>query len=216
MSTCRPLLTLAAVALTALTAGPVAARPPLVKVQAWEVGTYTSNTGETKDAFVLRVAAVLDEWSRTEHTEACGPIAQYPDGRYVVALTTEKAQTMCIQSTAPPAGAVLTGDTIHNHPEPTSRSGMVRLGADDAVALRAAKDDMWRCARRRSGCWVNVKPYEFSGADYNGGAGYLVVAGRLLYQHGWRTSAVVDPDIQATLAATKATHNAPAIAEVGH
>lgn len=212
----RIMRNLSGLLLAALLTAPAIAHPPLITVQEWLVGTYTSAPGETKAAFLLRVAGVLDEWSRTEHTEACGPIAQYPDGRYVVALTTQRSQIMCVHSITPPDGATLTGDSIHDHPGATSKSGGVLLNSDDAVAARAAGDwAKWRCARTRH-CWADVWPDRFSDDDYNGGTGYLVASGRLLYQHGRGTSVVVEADIQAALAAVRAAGTAPAVAEVSH
>lgn len=166
--------------------------PEVFKVQAWEVGTYTSTPGESHDAFVRRVAQALKAWTDETGTEACGPIEQAKDGTYSVQLTTEKAQTVCLQSTAPVAGMAYTGDNIHSHPSAKNGGYTVRLTGQDLVALEALGrgklvDDLRRFHIRT----LHAEPDTFSDDDYASGPGYLVVKGRLLYQHGKGTAAVV-------------------------
>lgn len=157
--------------------------------QAWVVGTYASNPGESKQAFVQRVGAVLLDWSNQTGTEACGNIAQRNDGGYVVTLTTEKSHINCLFSVAVPDGARLIGETIHNHPG--TGVGEVKLDANDSTLAAALSDwDVQQCARRKA-CWVKTEPADFSGPDYDAGAGYLVTQGTLRYQHGRGTSELI-------------------------
>lgn len=166
--------------------------PEVFKVQAWEVGTFTSAPGESHDAFVLRVAEALKTWTDDTGTEACGPIVQAKDGTYSVQLTTEKAQTVCLRSTVMPDGMTYTGDSIHSHPAMKDGGHQVRLTTHDFDVLEAMGrvklvDDMRRMHIRT----VEAEPDTFSADDYAAGPGYLVVKGQLLYQHGEGTAQVV-------------------------
>jgi len=163
--------------------------PEVFKVHAWEVGTYTSTPGESHDVFVLRVAEALKTWTDETGTEACGPIEQAKDGTFSVQLTTEKAQTVCLRSTAPVAGMTYTGDSIHSHPAAKNGGYTVRLKGQDLEALEALGqvklvDDLRRFHIRT----LPAEPDTFSDDDYAGGPGYLVVKGQLLYQHGKGTA----------------------------
>jgi hypothetical protein len=162
--------------------------PETFQVQAWVVGTYTSHAGESRDAFVLRVAEALKAWTDETGTEACGPIAKEKDGTYYVQLTTEKAQTVCLRSTVMPAGMTYTGDNIHSHPWKDGRS-QVKLTSHDLAVLEALGEVQLVDEMRRMGIRVvHAEPSTFSPDDYAGGPGYLVVRGQLLYQHGEGTA----------------------------
>jgi hypothetical protein len=168
------------------------AEPKPQSVPAWLVGTYISHAGETKIEFIHDVAEALKNWAEDTRTEACGPIAVKPDGSYIVVLTTQKSQIMCVISVVAPDGAKLTGDSIHDHPTFLDKSG-VRLTDDDHNALEAVGDTaMADCSAHHRTCWVNAEPADFSNDDYAGGHGYLVSMGRLLYQNGKDTSTVVN------------------------
>lgn len=162
--------------------------PETFKVQAWEVGTFTSAPGESHDAFVLRVAEALKTWTDDTGTEACGPIAQEKDGTYYVQLTTEKAQTVCLRSTVMPDGMTYTGDSIHSHPFKPGRS-QVRLTSHDLAVLEALGQVALVDQMRRLGIrTAHAEPSTFSADDYAAGAGFLVVGSSLLYQHGEGTA----------------------------
>lgn len=160
------------------------------KTQAWLVGSYTSNPGESRDAFVLRVAGALKAWTDATGTEACGPIVRTATG-YAVTLTTEKSQVVCLISIQAPAGDTLTGDSIHSHPTDGGRR-KVRLTTQDMAALRAlGRGGFVDMLRRMDIRQVDAEPDTFSPDDYATGAGYLVVGSRLLYQHGQGTARLV-------------------------
>lgn len=155
------------------------AAPHAYTVTAWLQGDYHSEPGEDKLAFVARVAKELQAWTNETGWEACGPLAKMPDGSFVVQLTTNKAQTLCLRSTSAPAGATLIGESLHSHP--TAPNGIVKFTDMDRAAHKALHD--WKFADR-SVKSVIVEQDHFSPDDFNEGPGYLAVNGRLLYQHG--------------------------------
>lgn len=176
--------TILAILALALSANAVAA-PQAYTTQAWLQGTYTSEAGESKLDFVIRVAKELQKWTDLTSWEACGPIAKTADG-YVIQLTTNKAQTLCLRSTSVPEGSVAIGESIHSHP--TSETGYVTFNDMDRAAHKAVHD--WKFADR-SIKTVMVEQHHFSPDDFKEGAGYLVNQGQLLYQHGKGTEVVV-------------------------
>jgi hypothetical protein len=158
-------------------------------VQTWVLGTYTANAGETKDAFVLRVASVLKNWADTTGTEACGGLAKNADGALTITLITEKAQVVCVFSPTAPAGTTYVGESMHCHPPmPTNPDGVIALTDTDKTILYALGDHV---NGKRSAHWVKAEPAGFSEPDYKGGPGYLVSQDKLLYQHGENTSTVI-------------------------
>lgn len=158
--------------------------PQVYQTTAWVVGNYTSTPAESQDAFVLRVAEALAAWTDKTGTEACGPIVRTPTGAMQVTLTTEKSQVVCLISVQPPSGDTLTGNTIHSHPTDGGRH-KVRLTHNDINALQAlGRGDFVASLRGLDIREVDAEPDTFSPDDYAAGPGYLVVGGRLLYQHG--------------------------------
>lgn len=150
-------------------------------VPAWVVGTFTSEAGETKDVFLRRVGHALTDWADTTATEACGRIGKLPDGRLSVLITTQKAQTVCVISDTVAAGQTDTKETIHIHPGDGRTS--IQLTTYDRQTFRALHQ--FRYAEARV---LDAEPIGFSQDDYEGGPGYLIAGGRLLYQHGKDTS----------------------------
>jgi hypothetical protein len=190
----------------------VFAKEDVVTVQAYPVATYTSNPGESYQAFVLRVAENLRDWAAVNGQEACGPFAKYPDGRFVVELTTEKVQEACIIDTKAPEGATLVGDSIHDHPKGVS-GGDFKLTATDCAFFLAMGESQSAnaCREHRYGVYVKgERPYDFSDDDFRGGAGYLVTMEdqHLRYQHGEGTS--------KDLGAVPATSSTTDVASVNH
>lgn len=170
----------------------IQAHPQVIKLEAWVVGDYSSNPGESYDAFVLRVATALAQWTNDTGTEACGPIEQAKDGTYHVQLTTEKAQTACLQSIVAGPGMTYTGDNIHSHPAAKNGGYTVRLTGHDLAALEAlGRMKLVNELRRFNIRTLPVEPDTFSPDDYASGPGYLVVKGQLLHQHGKGTSQVI-------------------------
>lgn len=165
--------------------------PQAYHATAWIVGNYTATPGESKDAFVLRVAEALKHWTDSTGTEACGVIARDATGALQVVLTTEKSQVVCLIPTSAPGGGTLSGDSIHSHPTDGGRH-KVRLTTQDLAALREmGRGGFVDMLRRMDIRQVDAEPDTFSPDDYATGPGYLVVGSRLLYQHGQGTAAQV-------------------------
>lgn len=189
-----------------------AAAPQAYKVTAWVVGTYTSEVGADKGAFVLKVAEALKAWTDKTGTEACGPIVRTASGALQVTLTTEKSQVVCLISTQAPAGVTLTGDSIHSHPTDGGRR-KVRLTTRDLAALRAlGRSGFVSMLQNLDIRQVDAEPDTFSPDDYATGSGYLVVGSRLLYQHGVGTAALVT----ALPATDEALASAPSTSDGNH
>lgn len=182
--------TLLALTLTFSVALAAGAHEPMVTVQADEVGTYTSAPGESYEAFVVRVAKILNTWTQQNGKEACGEFSKAADGTYAIQLTTERAQVMCIFNLTPLPGTTLVGDSLHSHPTPTDRSGDYQMTDEDRAAFKAVGD--WEHAAK-SNRWVHGDGSlaDFSTDDYDSGPGFLVARGKLMYQHGRHTARVV-------------------------
>lgn len=139
------------------------------------VGEFTSQPGESKDAFVTRVAKPLLAWTVANEMEACGAIAE-KDGLYSIILTTQNSQLRC-DAIAVYRGWTFIQETLHSHVQKlritiTARTAALSKG-------RNMEGDLFRI---QDG---------YSPADYKAGAGYLVNNGQLLYQHGKGTQRVV-------------------------
>ena len=73
-----------------------------------------SSPGEAKEAFILRVANYLQDWTEKNKVEACGYIITQGDITAVI-LQTQKRRDECLSS-ASYKGWTLTGENIHSHP----------------------------------------------------------------------------------------------------
>jgi hypothetical protein len=179
----RSLFLLVSLALVSLSA---TARAPQT-LPAWIVGTYTSTEGETKAAFLHRVALVLADWAATTGTEACGPILTNGTGFYVQVIT-HKAQTECLISVADVGEWKQTGEGIHVHP--TFEGNTIRVTDQDRAVYKALGDSE---AASKSNRFMHAEGPGFSDNDYTGMPGYLVSAGHLFHQHGRGTSEDLGP-----------------------
>jgi hypothetical protein len=192
MRTIRHLLLTAGMLGMTLVTGALAHEAP-ISIQADEVGTYTSQPGESYVAFVTRVAQTLNAWSLQNHQEACGAFAKAANGTYQIQLTTEHSQLVCLITVEAPAGMALVGDSLHSHVASTDSSGEYRVTDADRAAFKAMGD--WTHAsksnRWEKGEGGNDKITNFSNDDYDSGPGYLVAEGQLLHQHGRGTSTVI-------------------------
>lgn len=137
-----------------------------------EVGAMTSNPGEGKDAFLVRVAQTMDVFTRTTEHEICGVIMVSDNNdAYRVRLTTNRSHIACTMVVFAEPGFSRLGPDIHSHPFNT---GDIRANARDIVYR---KD--FSCGQK-----MTIFDHRFSTVDFNHGAGYLVTRGQLLYQHG--------------------------------
>ncbi|WP_223572143.1 hypothetical protein [Xanthomonas citri] len=177
--------TLAVMALVA--GGPAWAQggsiPPTGMEASWKgvhLAEIVSEPGEGLDDFMLRVAPVLDRYTKESGHEVCGMVAQSADSeRFGVRLGTTKGAMTCSMSRANvPLGMHALKLSIHSHPHtrsvlPTS-ADVAFYGENPLVTGRMVK-------RGRS---ERVGGAYFSGGDYASGPGYLVAEGQLLYQEG--------------------------------
>lgn len=134
-----------------------------------------SEPGESLDAFALRVAPRLRNYTAAEGFEACGVIAADDAGRVGVVIGTSHGHTACANFPAKvPHGMVSTGQTIHSHAE----ARPYRANAMDLVVLgRGAR--LGRLYRSK-------EPEQFSGEDFQV-PGYLVGQRAVWHQQGKST-----------------------------
>lgn len=140
---------------------------------------FTSEEGETKDAFVYRVATFMNGWTHYNGVEACGFLLQRGES-YAVVVGTSDSQIHC-DNTFGKKDYENTGVTIHTHPTPRA-DGKIKLTDRSRKFLGGAYDGRNFFAIERK---------QFSKGDYAAGAGYLVTEGVLLYQEGVGTRKVV-------------------------
>lgn len=133
--------------------------------------SFQSEAGESLDAFALRIADPMSEWSSKTGAEACGAITRKGDAYHVI-VTTQGSQVQC-DSQLVRKGWEYTGQTIHTHAMP---------GADGALTVTPVT------AQVSSGhlhAGERIKPvYGPSGGDYETGPGYVVLGDVVVHQAG--------------------------------
>ena len=139
--------------------------------------TTLSEPGESKDAFVMRLAQWFRNFTVTSGYEACGTLASASDGRFGIVITTSHSQVGCAVAKLVPDGFVATDETVHSHPV---QRRLTASGNDRAFA-QAASNSSRRVARQFR---VSGNPERFSRADFAAGPGYLVTATRVMHQRG--------------------------------
>lgn len=125
-----------------------------------EIGLYDSVEGESKTAFMTRVAQGLLEFTNRRGFEGCGVVQVNQDGAWRVRLTTTGSQLACARVAFREPGYVATSEFIHSHP-PISR---ITVNAIDARLIRRVEGDK-----------VGVVPADYSEGDKRNGGGWLVV-----------------------------------------
>lgn len=137
-----------------------------------------SAPGESLDAFVVRVAPRLRDYSRETGFEACGVIAG--DGaRFAVIVGSNHAHTLCVNdSRKVHAGMAHSGHTIHSHP-----IGEYKVNTQDRLILGALTP---LNSRQKRG------PAGVSAEDLLSGHGYVVERNRVLHQAGENAVRLVD------------------------
>jgi len=151
----------------------------LTSTKAWPVGTYTSEPGEAKEVFLLRIAPEVAAWTAENQAEACAFVAT--DGeRWGLKLITLRSQFDCVFAYGvAPEGMETTPETFHSHP-PADGGGYITLTESTKAAALALGDPSLRRVRQ-----MRVENRgEFSERDFDAGPGYLITNGRLLFQNG--------------------------------
>lgn len=168
-------LFLTAILLTVAEISPAFAAPSLT-----HVAELVSEHGEPLEYFLLRIAPVLDRYTRETGFEACGLVSQTPDGnRFGVRLGTSKGAMTCeILRSNVPAGMTGLRLSIHSHPHKTT---ILPTAADVAFYAGTQAENGTMVLRGRP---QRVGGALFSTGDYASGPGYLVSNGRVLYQEG--------------------------------
>lgn len=170
--------------------GHVKYRKKEITTQAWVVASMISEPGESREAFIRRLAKYMQDWTDKNDAEACGFLAT--DGqRWGVKLTTQRSQVMCLMDPSiVPTGLVAkhSDDTIHSHPR-ASQGGWLEV----SEATEKAAAVVGERGLERTGPWstkVRVSVNGFSRDDYSSGPGFLVANGVIYYQKGRGTQQV--------------------------
>lgn len=146
----------------------------------YDVKEIVSQVDENLESFVLRVAPELDSFTRESGHEACGMIAQTPNGNQfgIRLITIKGAMTCSMLRSNVPDGMRAMNVSIHSHPYKRS----VFPTAADVNYYAEHPMNSGRMIKR--GKPEKVGGAYFSQGDYQAGPGYLVAEGRLLYQEG--------------------------------
>ena len=137
-----------------------------------ELGAMDSRPGEGLEIFLMRVAQVMDMFTRKTKQETCGVIMAKDDNNgFRVRMTTNRAHIACVGIVFEEPGFHRLGPDIHTHPHVP---GGIIVNAQDS---RIRPDFI--CGER-----VLIFDEKFSDIDLKHGSGYLVSRTRLLYQHG--------------------------------
>lgn len=140
-----------------------------------EVALFDSVPGESKDAFMTRVAQGLLDFTLRSGFEGCGMLQENTQGAWRVRLTTTRSQVACLRVAFRETGWRVSNQSIHSHPPITK----IFLNPVDA-----------RLIRRQPGDRIDVFPPEYSERDIDNGGGWLVVpkfrwdSARLMYRNG--------------------------------
>jgi hypothetical protein len=172
------------------TSTPAAARG-LASLPYTELGVYTSQPGESLDAFVLRIRPILVDYSKSTGFEACGVIAASADKtQYGVVLGSSGSRLGCVNYPSKvPAGMEYVGITYHSHgsdrPYRMNRADKILSGREDEDGpIRIGGDNL----------------YGFSQQDYMSGAGFLATPKGVRFQDGVNTAR----DVVATMSVATA------------
>jgi len=82
-----------------------------------DLGAFISQPGETKEAFMGRVASFLAYYTKVKGWEACGMVQEAHNGQgWGVRLITNGSQLGCARIQFEMAGSTSTDESIHSHP----------------------------------------------------------------------------------------------------
>lgn len=156
-----------------------------------ELGALDSKPGEAKDAFMMRVARILDAFTTATRHEACGAVMKSATGEaWRVRLITNRSQMACMRIMFDENGFEPTTETIHSHPRPKRFEGV--------ISVRISRADM-RLGVGVCGRHAKLDDESFSPRDLTNGSGYLVARGKLLYHDHdngeQKVIGVIDPSV---------------------
>lgn len=158
-----------------------------------DLGSIESQPGEGLDAFVLKTAGVIHDFTLATGHEACGVLMVAnadPDGSngpWRVRLTTNRSHIACILVEYADAGYRRLGPGIHSHPY---LPGGFNINPQDErwrkPKCQGNEDKCQAMLESAPRCGDDWKLFDsrFSARDFQHGPGYLVTRGRVLYQHG--------------------------------
>lgn len=146
------------------------------QLQRQYLGDFQSEAGESLDAFVLRTAPALKEFTARTGYEACALIGKNEAGLFAYSLASVGAQLSCIiDQNGLPVGFDSLGVTIHSHPT------AAKIRPNDIDHLLAAHAHQLLSNEVRNG-----GARGFSTADFQT-PGYLVAGDRVFHQQGFGT-----------------------------
>lgn len=145
-------------------------------IQRQYLGDFTSEEGESLDAFVLRTAPALKEFTHRTGYEACALIGKNEAGVFAYSLSSVGAQLSCIiDHNGLPLGFNSIGITIHSHPT----AAKIAPNSTDRLLAAYAHQHLSNEVR-------NGGARGFSTADFQT-PGYLVAGDRVFHQEGFGT-----------------------------
>lgn len=145
------------------------------------IANFTSQPGESEQAFLMRIGPSLRAYSNKTGFESCGVIASDGKGHFGVVLGSNHSHLACVNDESRvPKGMTSTGETIHSHGRQGSfnmnKSDKILSGIDAGSGLIPVHGQILD---------------QFSPTDYASGPGYLATPTGLMYQHGENTAHVV-------------------------
>ena len=159
-----------------------------------ELGSLTSNQGEAKEAFLLRVARVLDNYAGTTQQEACSAIMVNQDHtQWQVRLITNLSHVACARVVFDEPGFTYSGATIHSHPKSEKKT------YNDFTVVVINEIDTRLVGGLECGKRLAVEDDKFSLLDRENGEGYLVSRGKLRYVKDYYAKAHVIGKVDRTL-----------------
>lgn len=142
-----------------------------------QVTTMVSKIDETKPEFLSRAAGLMEAYTLATGFEVCSNIYE-GNGRIGLFITTNNSHIGCVTALRPPMQMNNTGETIHTHPT----SPQIRLNKNDEILSHF---------HHKRNALFRPNPHVFSDTDYQNGAGYLVIHGKIKYQQGVGTMQTV-------------------------
>ena len=150
------------------------------------LGTLESREGEEKVDFLKRVGRLMESYTSSTQHEACGIIIERTardhtaEGKWVVPMVTQMSHIACAAVTTIPYDGTATGETIHTHP--TFENDRYVVNQSDVKFLYGL-----HAKRVQRGQRMSIKRSggpAFSSTDFQGGPGWVVDQGQLLFQNG--------------------------------
>ena len=156
-----------------------------------QVTTMVSKIDESKQEFLSRAGGLMEAYTLATGFEVCSNIYE-GNGRIGLVITSNNSHIGCVTVLRPPMQMNHTGETIHTHPA----SLQIRLNKNDEILSHF---------HRKRNAMFRPDPHVFSDTDYQNGAGYMVIQGKIKYQQGVGTMQTVmeitppDPKVLASV-----------------